>query len=181
MGRLVCALSLGLVVGLGCSQNVRDRLTRFFFDVPESSEARALARAESPQPSGDAPPTLALPGPRFRSNHQPYLERQCDRCHDAENRMEVRADLLDQCRVCHARYYSDEVGHAPVAAEDCATCHVPHQSAHPALLLQPIFDTCVDCHDEPIGLSPDAHGGDGVENCTTCHDPHFGDSPLLKP
>ncbi|MCH7883719.1 MAG: hypothetical protein IIC01_00590 [Planctomycetes bacterium] len=95
--------------------------------------------------------------------------------------MQVRTDLLDQCGQCHARYFGEEVGHAPVAAGQCAICHQPHRSDQPALLRMSILETCVECHDEPEDLSPAAHSGKSAENCTSCHDAHFGTGLLLKP
>ncbi len=166
-------------LALGCSQAARESLERFFFEVPEAAETPALSRASSP--SKAEPPRLALPKPRFVSFHPPFVQRQCHSCHDAKQRMQVRTDLLHQCRLCHTRYFGDQIGHAPVAQGECAVCHEPHRSGQPDLLRMLVFDTCVDCHDEPEDLSPDAHGGENVESCTACHDPHFGVGKLLKP
>jgi predicted CXXCH cytochrome family protein len=100
--------------------------------------------------------------------------------------MQVREDMLDSCRECHPRYFSDAVRHDPVSSGDCDTCHQPHRSELLHLLRQPVYNTCVDCHDEPEDLSEEAHGGDilesgAVKNCTVCHDPHFGAEKLLRP
>ena len=170
------------VVAVGCSSAARQRLKVFFFEIPvaesstpQVSDATATTLASLPLPVVELPPS------RFRSLHQPYVERNCRSCHDAANRMSVRADLADQCRSCHTRYYSEHVGHEPVSQGECAACHEPHRSVHPALLRLSVFETCVDCHEEPEDLSPDAHSGENVENCTACHDAHFGTGVLLKP
>lgn len=150
----------------------------FFFEIPESSGASESTsmvvgvRSEVPK--------LVLPPSKFASHHPPYVRRECKNCHDADSRMQVRDDFLDQCRGCHERYFSDEVGHSPVAEGECITCHNPHRSVERSLLNMPVFDTCVDCHDEPEDLSESAHAGDNVENCIACHDPHFGIAPFLK-
>jgi predicted CXXCH cytochrome family protein len=59
-------------------------------------------------------------------------------------------------------------------------CHRPHRSEHSALLILPLFDTCIECHDEPEDLSETAHSGTDAEDCMKCHDPHFGEGMLLR-
>jgi len=178
MRNFLWALLIGCIVAVGCSMATRDRLKHFFFEVPPP---KTQAEIESnPPSSSNEPPTLPLAEPRFVSFHPPYVNHQCTHCHDAPNRMKVREDLVKQCGTCHPRYVSDEVGHPPVQQGECITCHNPHKSAFVHLLKQSVLDTCVECHDEPEGLSPDAHSAEGVENCTSCHDPHFGTGVFLK-
>jgi predicted CXXCH cytochrome family protein len=171
---------LGGIIVLGCSLAARERAERFFFEVPEPSEAPAVAATESPR-RAEEPPKLVLPGSKFQSVHSPYAQRQCARCHDPDRRMQVREDYADQCRACHARYFGDEVGHGPAADGECTTCHVAHRSAQPKLLKMSVLDTCTECHDGPEDLSEEAHGQKGAENCTACHDAHFGSDMFLKP
>jgi predicted CXXCH cytochrome family protein len=89
--------------------------------------------------------------------------------------------LLASCRECHARHFGEEVKHFPVSAGQCRDCHTLHRSTEPALLLMPLFETCIECHDEPEDLSEESHSQDGVEDCNRCHDPHFGSEYLLRP
>lgn len=179
MPRTTLFVSLCLLVGIGCSYTARDRLRHFFFEVPvDSAGPHAVARSDAPPP---APPTLVVPPSKFRSVHPPYLERRCDECHKADRQMQVRTDMLSACQTCHARYFGDDVGHAPVGQGECLTCHDMHRSAQPRLLVMATFDLCIECHDEPEDLSEKAHSGNDVENCTRCHDAHFGKSPLLRP
>jgi hypothetical protein len=56
-----------------------------------------------------------------------------------------------------------------------------HRSTFAALLKRPTLDLCVECHDEPASLSPEAHGRIEADNCTACHDAHFGAGKLLRP
>ena len=94
--------------------------------------------------------------------------------------MRVREDALDSCRGCHQKYFSDSVGHVPVAQGQCVECHDMHRSRERALLRKPVLETCVECHDAPDSLSPDAHRDAEVQRCTKCHDAHFGAEKLLK-
>ncbi len=170
----------------GCSQMARDRLMHFIFEIPGEeavSASVALPNVDGGAPSTQVtePVTFAEREVRFASQHPPVLDRRCRSCHDATDRMRVDTDLMmASCRTCHPRFFSDAVGHGPVVKGECMACHVPHRSAQPALLLLPVFDTCIECHDEPEDLSETAHSGADAENCTKCHDPHFGEGMLLR-
>lgn len=182
MRRYVCALVVCVscwAIALGCSQATRDRLVNFFFEVPQADQT--APRVELVSVPAYEPATLALPGPRFVSLHPPFVQRRCAQCHDSGQRMQTRDDFLDSCRGCHTRYFSAEVGHAPVEQGQCTECHNMHRSDEPDLLTLPVFDLCIECHDEPEDLSEPAHTVDGVERCTACHNAHFGTENLLEP
>lgn len=165
---------------MGCSHIARDRVMHFFFEIPAEGEDAPDAGTAPRQASTTRLSKPALPAPRFASLHPPFVRRECQSCHDAAKRMDVRGDLLDSCRACHSRYFSDAVGHAPVSEGQCTECHEMHRSLEPHLIKMPVFDLCVECHDEPEDLSEAAHGAAGVERCTDCHDPHFGTGMLLR-
>ncbi len=152
---------------------------RWFFEVPESATQPAASSEAPPAPVLE--PSVGLTrGARLATIHPPFALRQCASCHDAESQMHVRQDLLNSCRGCHVRYFTPEVGHAPVSQGQCVECHDMHRSAEVALLKMSAFQLCIDCHDEPESLSPEAHSTADVTNCVRCHDAHFGTGKLLK-
>ena len=181
LGLLAAVCVVLFSVPVGCAQATRDRLMQWFFEIPADSKETPrpspgqVAEVEAPAPHAES--ALA---PRFASVHPPFVQRRCDECHNAGERMQVREDALDSCRKCHEKYFSGQVGHVPVAQGQCVECHEMHRSREEALLRKPVFETCVECHEEPASLSPHAHGDADVRRCTKCHDAHFGVEKLLK-
>ncbi|HRX86832.1 MAG TPA: cytochrome c3 family protein [Phycisphaerae bacterium] len=179
MRKLLVVMALLVAAGLSCTPEARQRAKHFFFEVPdESAGATASTESKSSKDSSNLP-ELHLPPSAFVSIHPPYADQQCDACHNAEKRMNVVGETRDTCGECHEDFFDeDKVTHFPVASGDCLSCHQPHRSRFPALLVQSVKDTCAGCHDTG-DLSEDAHQGD-VSNCVKCHDAHFGGEYLLK-
>lgn len=183
-----------------CSPATKDRLMHFFFEIPDeagnetnqsqttndsnnhSATDRTAASTESGEYSAieQAPEFASNGGPVIRSIHPPVAQRKCQACHNPDQRMRVRDTMIDDCRDCHQRYFSDEVGHPPVEREECLKCHDPHQTRHVALLKKETFNVCMTCHKKPERLSEEMHSRPDVQNCTACHDPHFGQGFRLK-
>lgn len=171
-----CVLSLILAVALGCSQDAKSRFMNWFFEIPDEPDQTSISTV-----TDETPTKAQLAGSVvFASRHPPYVAQECASCHDASTRMAVRKDFAAACAECHARYYSKEVGHGPAVDGECRVCHDMHRSQHKALLKMSVLDSCVECHDYPEDLSPEAHSGDNVENCIACHDPHFGEGFFLR-
>ncbi|MCH8253251.1 MAG: hypothetical protein IID36_12440 [Planctomycetes bacterium] len=182
MRTIAWLIPMGVVVTVGCSAAVRDRLAHFFFEIPDARSPAPAFDSSDDVAVGAAPdrPRLVLPPEKYKSVHPPVVMRQCDACHRTDRRMTVPDDTRTTCGQCHEDYFGDEVGHAPVSIGECLTCHKPHRSEFEHLLTMGVGDLCIECHDEAEDLSEDAHSRDGVEHCTTCHDPHFGAPPFIK-
>ncbi len=180
-------LLIVVIAGVGCSPAARDKLLNFFFEVPDAPPG--TTPDVQPQPVAVSPPDevieprwMAEASAGFRSVHPAVLDRECHRCHDVAGRMAVEDErLINACQSCHPKFFTDDIEHPPVAAAACRSCHTLHRSREPTLLIQPVLDTCIQCHDEPEDLSEDSHSGADAENCIRCHDPHFGPLPMLKP
>jgi predicted CXXCH cytochrome family protein len=83
------------------------------------------------------------------------------------------------CFGCHEAFGKKGQVHPPVKDGACTTCHDPHASAEPKLLVQPLKDLCGSCHDVP-GKAKQVHGPVSAGDCTACHAPHESDAkPLL--
>jgi predicted CXXCH cytochrome family protein len=87
------------------------------------------------------------------------------------------------CLMCHDEWTAAveaelESPHFPVT-DSCVTCHDPHASDEPHLLVAPGAEVCTACHDL---LDLDApHGGQltATTDCATCHQPHGSENPRL--
>jgi predicted CXXCH cytochrome family protein len=76
------------------------------------------------------------------------------------------------CAKCHLEKEGPFVfPHVAAEAEGCATCHEPHGSVTPHLLVRAdISLVCYQCHQAPFGLAPPSfHREDARGVCTECH------------
>jgi predicted CXXCH cytochrome family protein len=82
------------------------------------------------------------------------------------------------CVTCHqgiGDQLANEVNHPPAEDDDgCTSCHGPHLTANANLLLAPVAETCLGCHDGKSIEFADKHLGAAAEtiDCGECHDPH---------
>lgn len=82
------------------------------------------------------------------------------------------------CYMCHTQFGTKKDIHPPVKDGMCTTCHNPHDSDEPKLLMQPLKDLCLSCHPEKVSHKF-VHGPAGTGDCTTCHNPHESDNKRL--
>jgi predicted CXXCH cytochrome family protein len=150
-----------------------------------------------------APPTLNAATPRNAAKQQtaaeptcidchpdkregtvvhPALDMGCDACHVGKHAGEKPAPKLtapvpDLCYTCHDKTAFDKKTlHAPVASGMCGSCHNPHSSGNPKLLMTAVPDLCLSCHERNALAKKQAHVKAAGGQCLTCHDPHGSDA-----
>jgi len=151
---------------------------------------------------GDRTCTFCHQTGRMREHrHAAMDEPGCMGCHDphaggkfllvalgAEDEVKTQADsAMEQTRLrshisrlCATCHPADEGKHAhgPYAAQECAACHLPHESDNEHLLRGGDgAEHCFTCHAETrhaIANAPFVHAPASAD-CTTCHDAHASD------
>ena len=97
--------------------------------------------------------------------------------HEASERSNLRKEtVLATCGNCHPsqKAAAARFTHMPMGEQklECTSCHNPHGSAGPKLLLtSSVNETCYSCHAEKRGPFLWEHPP-VVENCANCHDAH---------
>jgi predicted CXXCH cytochrome family protein len=112
----------------------------------------------------------------------------CDSCHESveaqhpqkgKKTFKLTSEPPELCSSCHDAFGKKSDVHPPVKDGMCTTCHDPHASDEPKLLVQPLKDLCTSCHDDKTNF-PHMHGPVSAGDCTACHTPHESDlKPLL--
>lgn len=112
------------------------------------------------------------------SSHPPYAEKNCQGCHDFQNKNLLIAPPDKLCEMCHVDFVKGKGRHihGPVSVRDCLACHDPHSSGHPRLLKESVSDICTKCHHEER-LAAQMHKLVMKNNmeCVNCHDAHGGE------
>ena len=176
--RAACAAAL--LLALGCSEFSARNFSSFLFDgVPAPPEPDAyctpwLAAKQAPlsSSSGGKKPASAKPQ---GSTHLPYVEKQCNDCHDKSKDRGLVAPPEKLCFTCHDTIIKGAFVHAPAVAGDCITCHLPHDSVLPHLLAKENGKLCLQCHQE-ARLATGVHekSKESKIPCYDCHNPHAG-------
>jgi DmsE family decaheme c-type cytochrome len=112
----------------------------------------------------------------------------CTNCHVIHTPHDNVTDKVTQPEVCFAchkeqRAQIHKISVHPVEAGKmaCSSCHNPHGSAGPTLLVKnSVNETCYTCHADKRGPFLWEHSP-VIDNCANCHQPHgSSNSPMLK-
>jgi predicted CXXCH cytochrome family protein len=188
--RAVVLLLPALFLVAACSTESRYRVLCLFIDGVPPLPA---VTAGEPKPGA---PTDQPPARQWSSSvHKPYAEFQCAKCHNVTvtgggvphgQDFVIMRPEEGLCASCHKTMPGKpQFAHAPVLHSACLWCHLPHESAYPALLRGPPAEVCFRCHWE-AELSTGAHHprplAASERSCIDCHTAHGGEQRFfLKP
>jgi predicted CXXCH cytochrome family protein len=116
------------------------------------------------------------------TQHPPYENRECDKCHASGFSSELVTSKDHLCVQCHKEgTFKGKFLHAPAASGQCYACHDPHQSQYPHLLLTSGSDICLHCHDNSTYENLERHQSEKGKDCLLCHNPHAAENAeMLK-
>jgi predicted CXXCH cytochrome family protein len=188
----------------GCEKYARHRfLTVFFTGVPHPDSENIITEEEL----GVLPEGAVEKSADTSSSHGPYAAQQCYQCHATAGSVTFRAvavgeikssglptmqsmpsrlvmPIKELCIDCHtgksvkAAFGKGLWVHGPVSEGICISCHGPHSSQYPYLLLKGSSrEMCSSCHGEGFIIMTEDHLKD--EECTSCHNPHVGKTRFL--
>lgn len=175
--RIILAVC-GAFVLVGCSTATRHKWLTMFFDgvpTPGATNEVAIAITDEQFPGPLVIPESGMAEPEIRMFvHTPYLDRQCGECHEGKFSQRMKGPLTQVCFECHDDFLETaKVKHQPAEAGDCTSCHHPHESPNPKLLL---FATqqamCFECHDDFLETAKVKHQPVEAGDCAACHNPH---------
>ena len=120
-----------------------------------------------------------------KAAHKPAVA-ECTACHASHAGPAglLRAAAPDLCRSCHPGVTEEiarPVTHPPAKEQECLTCHDPHGSDHPGILVESGASLCLQCH-QGVATQLDArvpHPPASEGDCASCHEPHGGRLPHL--
>jgi predicted CXXCH cytochrome family protein len=111
----------------------------------------------------------------------------CDTCHEStatphpqkgKKTFKLTQEPPELCTACHDAIGTKSDVHPPAKEGMCTTCHDPHASNEPKLLVAPMKELCTTCHSDKADL-PHMHGPAGAGDCTACHAAHESDTKAL--
>ena len=111
----------------------------------------------------------------------------CDSCHESvasphpqkgKATFKLAQPVPALCETCHDALGKQSHVHPPVKEGMCTTCHNPHASDQPKLLVQPVKELCQTCHPAPAEAQH-LHGPFSAGECLSCHLPHESSGPSL--
>lgn len=173
---------LFLVAGVlaGCDPVVRHKISSTIFDgVPSLPPADEFCKEFQEKTVKEQQAALlagkAAPSGPTGSDHPPYAEKRCERCHDKSKDSGLIAPKEKLCFICHPTIISKPMIHGPASVGACLECHEPHSSPHPSLLKADRKTVCAGCHQERrMAEAMHAKVTSKEMTCMDCHDPHAG-------
>lgn len=176
---------LGLAVMIfftTCTTEKWHRTLTFFFDGVPDTTSKQLVKANDSVKHADTSNVSHANVNNAPSQiiHPPYKERNCDACHQKDQKGKFVAEQPDLCYNCHDNFKTKYKSlHAPVEAGSCTECHSPHYSKNKKLLIRQGQDLCLYCHDKQDVFKIETHKDIGETSCTECHNPHGGEDNYL--
>jgi len=120
------------------------------------------------------------------------VQRGCPTCHSAIDAADVphkktntitkglSSKVPDLCYGCHdKKMFEGKDVHPPVMGGMCLSCHNPHSTDSPKLLVAEAPLLCFKCHDKIKFENKTTHPPVKDGMCLTCHFPHKSDSEKL--
>jgi len=122
--------------------------------------------------------------------HRPFADGSCDGCHREPfgERMRLRSRNEKLCTACHVELANPGVEgvvvHAALDGErgtaGCLSCHDPHMSRQPKLLVESGPGLCGRCHASIVEQATAETGHDPAgDDCLNCHLPHVSERAAL--
>jgi predicted CXXCH cytochrome family protein len=172
----VAFVVVATILSLGCATpESKYKTLSFFFDgVPEPP--KALTEAEIAAGKTDrAARAKAKP-----SEHRPWAEDKCDRCHDENRAFQLTRKKEELCLTCHQpSKFVGAIVHGPVSGGHCYGCHDAHESPFPHLLLAEGSAQCDKCHTLQNFSAREQHRQEKGADCLSCHLPHASERRYL--
>ncbi|MEI6455629.1 MAG: cytochrome c3 family protein [bacterium] len=120
--------------------------------------------------------------------HQP-VTINCSACHHPtgkphpggkEKGFRLEKEIPQLCYTCHEVKNNKRNVHPPAQRGKCMSCHTPHSSPQPGLLIMyPVATLCQECHDLDMTGKKSRHQAVADGNCMNCHEPHQSDFKML--
>jgi len=120
--------------------------------------------------------------------HHP-VQDNCSGCHVSngkehpggkEKGFKLIKEIPQLCYICHEVKNNKKNVHPPSGKGKCMSCHTPHSSPNPGLLIEyPVATLCQECHDIELTGKKSQHKAVADGNCLNCHDPHQSDFKKL--
>jgi predicted CXXCH cytochrome family protein len=173
-----------LLFPVACSVQDHYRALTFFFDgVPNPEDSKLSDSSKILNNPADSAKLNAIAGNQDFDIHKPYLEKECDMCHNPGRMGSFKLSMPELCTQCHTDLaLKVNYEHGPVASGYCTECHNPHKSKEKKLLVRAGKELCLYCHDSETLYNNSFHDSSDKTNCTSCHNPHGSNNhSLLKP